>query len=157
MRANISDTFCALRDNGTVWCWGNGNYGRLGYGSSANSDIPVQVTGITNATAIASSDLGSCALLADGSITCWGNNEDAQLVPGTAISRGGVTIVPGTDGDYQTPVAVAGITEAVEISMGGEHACARLADDTLTCWGSLGSRSELLLQRVLRRPAALQP
>ena len=43
---------CARRSDGTVWCWGNGQAGQLGNGSTANRTTPVQVTGITTAVAI---------------------------------------------------------------------------------------------------------
>ena len=37
---------CALKANGTIECWGSGNYGRLGHGGdSANRTYPVTVVG----------------------------------------------------------------------------------------------------------------
>jgi alpha-tubulin suppressor-like RCC1 family protein len=70
-------TTCALLNNGTVWCWGLDTYGGLGSGGPPNAitttPTPVQVTGITNATAISQGAEGGCALLADATIACWGN------------------------------------------------------------------------------------
>ena len=39
---------CALKATGTVWCWGDNTYGRLGTGSTSpsNSAQPVQVTNL---------------------------------------------------------------------------------------------------------------
>jgi alpha-tubulin suppressor-like RCC1 family protein len=34
---------CALRDDGSVWCWGDGANGQLGNGSTAASNVPVEV------------------------------------------------------------------------------------------------------------------
>ena len=34
---------CALKNNGKVLCWGNGNYGQLGNGSNDSNDHPVTV------------------------------------------------------------------------------------------------------------------
>jgi alpha-tubulin suppressor-like RCC1 family protein len=34
---------CALKDDGTVWCWGDGQYGQVGNRSTAGSSVPVQV------------------------------------------------------------------------------------------------------------------
>ena len=35
---------CAMRDDGSVWCWGQGGNGELGDGMSANSETPVRVS-----------------------------------------------------------------------------------------------------------------
>jgi alpha-tubulin suppressor-like RCC1 family protein len=42
----------ALRDDGSIWAWGNGAQGQLGPGISTPSVVPVQVAGVTNATVI---------------------------------------------------------------------------------------------------------
>ena len=31
----------ALRNDGTVWTWGDNSYGQLGCGTNVNSDVPV--------------------------------------------------------------------------------------------------------------------
>jgi len=36
-----------VKANGTVWAWGDNQFGNLGDGTTANSDVPVQVTGLT--------------------------------------------------------------------------------------------------------------
>jgi alpha-tubulin suppressor-like RCC1 family protein len=75
-----ASTTCALLNNGTVWCWGLDVDGALGDGGPPQVDetiatkaTPVQVKGITNATAISQGAEGGCALLADATIACWGN------------------------------------------------------------------------------------
>jgi alpha-tubulin suppressor-like RCC1 family protein len=37
------------------------------------------------------------------------------------------------------PVAVAGISDAVHLGVGGQHSCALLKDRTLRCWGDNGT------------------
>src|SRR5262249_48031739 len=49
---------CALLDDGSVWCWGRGNF------------VAVQAPGI-DAIDVSSGDDYACALLRDGSLTCW--------------------------------------------------------------------------------------
>src|SRR5690606_20029454 len=34
---------CALRADGTIFCWGSGTGGRLGYGGTENQTVPVAV------------------------------------------------------------------------------------------------------------------
>ncbi|MBP9066769.1 MAG: RCC1 repeat-containing protein, partial [Candidatus Microthrix sp.] len=58
---------CALLADGGVSCWGYNVNGELGNGTTVPlSTVPVPVTGITNATALAANAFHSCAVLADG-------------------------------------------------------------------------------------------
>ncbi|MFM7095392.1 MAG: RCC1 domain-containing protein, partial [Actinomycetota bacterium] len=66
----------------------------------------------------------TCLLDVDGTIRCWGRNNVGQL------GNGDVSVTRSL-----TPVLVAGITNAVEISAYAQHACALLADTTAKCWG----------------------
>jgi alpha-tubulin suppressor-like RCC1 family protein len=38
----------ALKDDNTLWAWGEGTYGQLGNGGSATSRYAIEVTGIPN-------------------------------------------------------------------------------------------------------------
>ncbi len=78
---------CALMDDKSVRCWGNGSNGRLGYNSSANvGDGVGQTIMEAGAVPIGGADVlqisaaqGSCALLTDGNLRCWGTNGQGQL------------------------------------------------------------------------------
>jgi len=123
---------CALRHGGTIWCWGFNANGELG-----NDDLallpqltPVQVVGLSGATALAAGSYHNCAILADGSVSCWGSDGMGQLGD-------------GNPGDYTiTPTPVVGITPAnpaIALAAGEFHTCAVLADHTVSCWGHNGS------------------
>jgi alpha-tubulin suppressor-like RCC1 family protein len=123
-------TSCALFSSGTLECWGNDTYGRLGDGKDANRRVsggraPVTVKGITGATAISVGGEHTCALLAGGSVTCWGEILGAQSVNGK---------VPYTS----TPVRVKGISGATALSTGAYSSCVVLADRKVKCWGGVG-------------------
>lgn len=116
---------CALIGNGTGRCWGFNSDGRLGNGTTANSSVPVPVSGLTGAVAISSGNTGggfSCALIADGTVRCWGGNSLGQLGDGTTTNQ-------------SAPVAVPGLNNVVALATGLAHACALRADGTVRCWG----------------------
>ena len=120
---------CALHQNGTISCWGANSFGRLGNGQSgrnAKSAVPVQVSGITDATAITAGSGHSCALHQDGSVSCWGFNLFGGLGNGQS----------GRNADSPLPVQVSGITDATAITAGSGHSCALHQDGSVSCWGS---------------------
>ncbi len=69
----------ALRNDGTVWAWGNNFQGQLGDGTVTNHLVPVQVAGLTGITAISAGNQVSLARKSDGSMWAWGANTAGQL------------------------------------------------------------------------------
>jgi len=65
----------------------------------------------------------TCAVLVDGTIRCWGDNGERQLGAGS------------TEASSVQPLEVVGISDAVEVSVGVELACARHVTGTVSCWG----------------------
>lgn len=130
---------CALLGSGQVKCWGLDGPGQLGDGAgtpSGETFTPVEVLGITDATALAAGEFHTCALLATGGVKCWGHNGFGQL---------------GNDSDVDstTPVPVNGLPDgakkALNITAGYGHSCAVVDDadpdpnvheNTIRCWGS---------------------
>ncbi len=88
---------CAILDNFTMKCWGESQYGQLGYGNNLTLGegademgdyLPaVAVAGSRRVSAI-TAGLSTCALLDDGSLRCWGNNDYGQLGAGDTRDRG---------------------------------------------------------------------
>jgi alpha-tubulin suppressor-like RCC1 family protein len=114
---------CAALANGTVQCWGNNtSSGQLGNGTNLNSNVPVTVTGISTARAIAANRDATCAVLANGTVQCWGNGTSGQLGNGTSLTSA-------------VPVTVSNVTAATQVAMGDFHACALVTGGTLQCWG----------------------
>lgn len=117
---------CVLRAGGQVACWGRNAYGELGVPASAGTQTtPVAVTGLPGAAKAVSVGYGySCAVLVDGAIWCWGNHAVGQLGAGYLANS-------ATTGFAQ----VLGITDAVAVSAGQQHACAVLDGGYVQCWG----------------------
>jgi alpha-tubulin suppressor-like RCC1 family protein len=120
---------CALLSGGTVQCWGGNFQGELGDGTSTEkSSVPVTVTGITNAIAVAASLNHTCAVLRSGTVQCWGDSYWGELGNGTWTNS-------------SLPVAVTGITNAITASAGWYHTCALLGDGLVSCWGDGSTRT----------------
>jgi alpha-tubulin suppressor-like RCC1 family protein len=114
---------CAALENGDVKCWGKNNEGQLGIGSNIDNPEPTKVVGMTDAIQVAGAARFTCARQKAGAVYCWGNNEYGQLGTGTA----------GTSSNKA--VQVTGITDAVWIWTGYDHACAVKKDESMVCWG----------------------
>lgn len=79
-------------------------------------------SGFLLASSVSAGDNHSCAV-SSGKVKCWGRNNAGQLGDNTVF-------------DAPSPVLVTGITDAVQVSSGGSHSCARLSNGTVWCWGN---------------------
>ena len=120
------DHTCALRPDGTVQCWGSNDSNQLGVISVTTRTTPVTVANLSEVVQVSAGNGFTCALLASGAVRCWGSNRLGQLGDNAMGNRARV---------LDPDVAVSGITSATHIAAGGNHACARLADGTVRCWG----------------------
>lgn len=74
----------AVDKSGTVWAWGNNDYGQLGNGTFTQNYIPAQVikadgTPLTGVVQVAAGIQHGLARLADGTVWGWGYNFFGQL------------------------------------------------------------------------------
>ena len=130
---------CAVASDNWAYCWGAGNGGQLGNGTTTASQLtPVAISQgtIPSGATIRQVTTGqyfSCALASDNWVYCWGNNANAQLGNGTATTS--------------TPVAVSqGVIPSgasiLQVVSGSQHSCAIASDNKAYCWG-YGSSGQL--------------
>lgn len=121
---------CALRTDGTVWCWGSSMHDALGPGASSSEPLPRQLMALGSAVTAIVAGGPDCALKSDGTLWCWGLNTSGQL---------GVGSLSGGDGGPWSVAEPAQVTalgnEVASVSVGVTHACAIRTDKTLWCWG----------------------
>ncbi len=117
---------CAVRNDGTVRCWGENGQGQIGDGTSTDRLSPANVSGITTAVAVSAGGAHTCALRVDGTVRCWGRGANGQLGNNSTAER-------------RSPVTVSGLSTAVAIAAGRDHTCALLHDGAVRCWGSNSS------------------
>ena len=81
------DSNCAVTASRATECWGANASGQLGNGGSANSSIPIAVSGLASGSvAIASGQQHTCVATRAGTAQCWGANASGELASGTARS-----------------------------------------------------------------------
>jgi len=75
----------AVKDDGSLWSWGEGGDGQLGLHSDNDHTVPYQVHGpgnegyLSDVTNVAAGDYHSLAVKFDGSVWAWGDNSYGQL------------------------------------------------------------------------------
>jgi alpha-tubulin suppressor-like RCC1 family protein len=87
---------CAVRTDGTLWCWGENSSKQLGLGDNAQRDEPTQVGSATGWVRVATSWFHTCGIQQDGRLWCWGRNVEGQLGTGDTTTRDTPELLSGT-------------------------------------------------------------
>lgn len=142
MMAAASASKCAILDNGLVKCFGDGNHGLTGQGSTADLGTDPSQMG----DALPYVDLGTgrtavkliggtahyCALLDNGLVKCWGNSTLGRTGYGHEATIGDD---PGEMGD-NLPYVDLGTGRTVRDIFGDyQSTCALMDNYELKCWG----------------------
>jgi alpha-tubulin suppressor-like RCC1 family protein len=111
----------AIKTDGTLWTWGQGNYGQLGISDLNYKSSPVQVGSGTTWSLISASNYAFAATKTDGTLWTWGRNNSGNLGLNDAVWR-------------SSPTQVAGTTWS-KISLGTYEISAIKTNGTLWTWG----------------------
>ena len=120
----------SIKTDGTLWAWGENNYGGLGQNNLGDRSSPVQIPG-TNWSYCWSGMDQYFGINTSGELYAWGANGSGRL-----------GINQPTNSHRSSPTQIPGTTWAYVKGGGIGHAIATKTDGTLWCWGA-GSNGPL--------------
>ena len=125
---SYSEGIMAIKANGTLWAWGENEWGNLGLNQAeaqiANISSPAQIGTDTTWRAVAY----GLATKTDGTLWAWGRNYSGQCAQNTAN--------PGVEG-YSSPTQIPGTNwGSINGSFNAFNKSAIKTDGTLWAWGS---------------------
>ena len=120
-----NNTSLAVRQNGTLWSWGGGNYGKLGDNTTANKSSPVSVVGgFTNWCQISAGHNFSLGVRQNGTAWAWGYNNYGQIGDNTTVNK-------------SSPVSViGGFTNWCQVAAGNRFSVGVRTNGIAWAWGS---------------------
>jgi alpha-tubulin suppressor-like RCC1 family protein len=114
---------CAVTTANQAYCWGDGDFGKLGNGFDGElSTTPSPVLTNLNFTTITAGEDHTCGVTTTNELYCWGDGRDGQLGDGL----GEVS---------ETPVPVSGNLNFNSVDAGYWHTCGTTTQNRLYCWG----------------------
>ena len=119
----VSFSTCAIKTDGSLWCWGRNAEGQLANGNTTQTATPFNVAAGEKWKVVRTTGFHACGLKEDGTLWCWGRNQSAQ-------------IVAGGESRILAPQKIDDATDWVDVAPGVAHTCALKQDQTVWCWGS---------------------
>ena len=121
----------AIKSDGSLWAWGDNEYGQLGDGTItvwdhikneyiANNDTSEPIKIMDDVTAVSAGGYHSLAIKSDGSLWVWGDNEYGQLGDGKMEN---------------TPTPAKIMDDVTAVSAGAYHSLAIKSDGSFWAWG----------------------
>ncbi len=114
---------CVVNSAGAVVCWGS-HMGK-------EAIEPLAATPVASLPPVKGLAMGGaadaehyCAIDKGGQVWCWGQGDEGQLGAGIGTKKA------------STPIALAGVTNALAIAGGVQTMCATLATGEVVCWGT---------------------
>jgi len=138
---------CAIRDDGSMWCWGRNSFHELGPETLDQVRAPLQVGADTDWQDVVAGQHHSCGVRADRSLWCWGRNTALQNDEGFPLGVGAELVEEPTRVPLPAAVAAVG-TDTF-------HSCAVDREGKLWCWGRNVEGQLGLSGRELRRTPEL--
>lgn len=115
---------CAVKTDGSLYCWGLNAVGQLGINNTTSQGVPTLVSTLGSVRKVSAGYDHTCAVKTTGEVYCWGGNGKGQVGVGDASLT-----------QRNVPALVTLGQAATDIAAGNQHTCALLADRTVKCWG----------------------
>lgn len=121
---------CALKSDGTPYCWGYNRFGAVGNGSTADERTAITVIGGLRFLQLDAGYMRTCGISDVGAAYCWGRGGTAQL------GNASFEFEMCTNRPCATsPVPVQGNLSFAMISTGATHTCGVSTNWEAYCWG----------------------
>ena len=132
----------ALQSNGTLWSWGDNNFGQLGLSDITNRSSPIQVGALSVWTQVIAGSAYGLAIQSNSTLWSWGNNNTGQLGLSDTVIR-------------SSPVQVGALSTWTKIAAGTTMSLAIQSNSTLWSWGG-NDVGQLGLSDITNRSSPIQ-